>query len=290
VKAFRDYCRILWPAGLQILCLVIFLFGMEYVAEQQGVKLQNGFLRVLFILGMVIIATLLGKRILKVRLESKLKKQDISIRCAVLIAILIVSGYFIIPMEKSVNGDVLAEEQGHENGHCIYKYYDKVNAVLKKEFEWDEAHEIRVLEDQFNQRFTLNQHRSSKRIRRYIPESVTDQNIEIREYPSIWDKEAKIIIYNSTELQTATGKISLFNPNAFPADFFLAEIGGEDIKSDFVFTKASTEFTGLDTSKTYIVGVEMEDMGNSDIRVETSIDGKQTKLEIKLLESLSTKR
>ena len=290
MKAFRDYCRILWPAGLQILCLVIFLFGMEYVAEQQGVKLQNGFLRVLFILGMVIIATLLGKRILKVRLESKLKKQVISIRCAVLIAILIVSGYFIIPMEKSVNGDVLAEEQGHENGHCIYKYYDKVNAVLKKEFEWDEAHEIRVLEDQFNQRFTLNQHRSSKRIRRYIPESVTDQNIEIREYPSIWDKEAKIIIYNSTELPTATGKISLFNPNAFPADFFLAEIGGEDIKSDFVFTKASTEFTGLDTSKTYIVGVEMEDMGNSDIRVETSIDGKQTKLEIKLLESLSTKR
>lgn len=290
MKAFRDYCRILWPAGLQILCLAIFLFGMEYVAEQQGVKLQNGFLRVLFILGMVIIATLLGKRILKVRLESKLKKQDISIRCAVLIAILIVSGYFIIPMEKSVNGDVLAEEQGHENGHCIYKYYDKVNAVLKKEFEWDEAHEIRVLEDQFNQRFTLNQHCSSKRIRRYIPESVTDQNIEIREYPSIWDKEAKIIIYNSTELQTATGKISLFNPNAFPADFFLAEIGGEDIKSDFVFTKASTEFTGLDTSKTYIVGVEMEDMGNSDIRVETSIDGKQTKLEIKLLESLSTKR
>lgn len=34
----------------------------------------------------------------------------------------------------------------------------------------------------------------------------------------------------------------------------------------------------------------MEDMGNSDIRVETSIDGKQTKSEIKLLESLSTKR
>ena len=267
MKAFRDYCRILWPAGLQIVCLAIFLFGMEYVAEQQGVKFQNGFLRVLFILGMVIIATLLGKRILKVRLESKLKKQDISIRCAVLIAILIVSGYFIIPMEKSVNGDVLAEEEGHENGHGI-----------------------RVLEDQFNQCFTLNQQCSSKRIRRYIPESMMDQNIEIREYPSTWDKEAKIIIYNSTELQTATGKISLFNPNAFPADFFLAEIGGEDIKSDFVFTKASTEFTGLDTSKTYIVGVEMEDMENSDIRVETSIDGKQTKLEIKLLESLSTKR
>lgn len=131
---------------------------------------------------------------------------------------------------------------------------DKEKIFFKREFQWDEEHELRLLEDQFQQKFVLNPDSPSD-ARRYIPESVPDQNIEIGAYPNTVNEEATIITYSNTGLIVAADGEKMVNPNDFAVTVYFALQNSDEKYEVLLLSNAEADLAALDKSKRYFVGV-----------------------------------
>lgn len=255
LNILKDCIKVFFPMVILTACLYAGVWGINYWAGNQGLIFQYGFLRAILFLGSVVIGVYTCMRLLRIPLRSKLKKWNLAIACIAFIMTVQMTGNYYVPTDEYMYGDMITQVYGSdEKGFDLYKYYDKEKIFFKREFQWDEEHELRLLEDQFQQKFVLNPDSSSD-ARRYIAESIPDQNIEIGAYPNSVDKEATIITYSSTGLIVAAEGEKIVNPNDFAVTVYFASQNSDEKYEVFLLPNAQAELAVLDKSKRYLVGV-----------------------------------
>lgn len=167
---------------LQYVIGICILVMIAFFLSRYDLKFQSVFRKILLFL-LIIKVTMNSFKVMKIReADNKIAKEERGDYFAIIfIAAIIVAIISVFPLEKNIGADILCEDVLFRDE---YRYYDKKYICLKKEFQWDAEHDIRLLEETHGVEYSYDENSYGKN-RTYIPANNQQMRIEIIDYPTV---------------------------------------------------------------------------------------------------------
>lgn len=248
MKKTVDYAKIVFSIIIKYLLLIGIFLLLDYILKRYDLKFQVGFLRIgIIVAGMMTVVSTL-KKLRQYRECHNAKNEDVWI----LILLIMIPFCLVcfLPLEKDVGG-VLCEWDEK------YVYYDKKYFCLKREFQWDAEHEIKVLENQFSKKFVEDEFIGGNK-RSYTLADNASTTVEILKYPCIDKETIEIIEYKKENLYAPYGQLHIRSINDSLVHIYLCTVEGEVVSDRVILPYEEADLNGLSVEEGYMLGVEKE--------------------------------
>lgn len=160
-------------------------FGLaKFILRGIGVEFRMWVQALLWALAFLFPALLIGYYL--TRIKYKVVAAVLTVIYAVLAVIVFLAGfvYFLLksPEEHDIGSGMLCVEEPSGGDSSDYTYWDKISFFGRKQFEWDEERDIKLLEEKYNMQF-------EKKSGAYMTEKYPMAAVHILRYPTVSGSE-----------------------------------------------------------------------------------------------------